>query len=260
MVGRAQAVARMGSAVADRAEAMMRTRPAARGRVTVSKTLLGEVVLVVLLAVTVASSWRDGMPSDQFAGVVSAPVASTDSPQVTGNHLSGKPDLWGSTLPVVAPAPAPQPYIPSAPPVELLIPALNVHRPVEKVGVDEYGTLQLPVNAWDGGWYRWGPVPGAPGDAVIEGHAGYPKQPLMFGKLATLQPGDKIVVVLADGSRQLFLVASMGTVPAGSAPAGLGSFSGRPRLTLVTCTGHFDKKNFWYSDRLLLEATYAGLA
>ena len=259
MVGYARAVARMGSLVADRSEAILRTWPAVLRRVPVSTSLLGEAVLVVLLAVTVASSWRDGMPTDQQADLVAPPVT-IDSPQVTGNNLSGKPDWWGSKLPVVPPALASQPYAPAAPPVQLLISRLDVHRAVEKVGVDEFGTMQLPVNAWNAGWYRWGPVPGAPGDAVIEGHAGYPKQPMIFGKLATLHPGDKIVVVLADGSRQLFIVASMRSVPAGSAPAGLGSFSGKPRLTLVTCTGHFDKKNYWYSDRLLLEATYAGLA
>ena len=260
MVGCAQAVARMGSLVADRAEALVRTWPRALGRVSISTSLLGEVVLAALLAVTVASSWRDGMPTDQLADLVAPPLASIDAAQVSGNNLSGKPDWWGSKLPVVLPASAQQAYVPSAPPAQLLIPALDVHRAVEMVGVDEFGTLKLPVNAWNAGWYRWGPVPGAPGDAVIEGHAGYPKQPMIFGKLATLHPGDKIVVVLADGSRQLFIVASMRSVPAGSAPAGLGSFSGKPRLTLVTCTGHFDKKNYWYSDRLLLEATYAGLA
>jgi LPXTG-site transpeptidase (sortase) family protein len=237
--------------MADRAGALMRTWPAALSRVTVSKSLLGEVLLAVLLAVTVATSWRDGMPTDQLADLVAPPVTTIDSAQVPGS---------GSKLPAAQPAPAPQPYMPSAAPVQLLISSLDVHRAVEKVGVDEFGTMKLPVNAWNAGWYRWGPVPGAPGDAVIEGHAGYPKQPMIFGKLATLRRGDKIVVVLADGSKQLFIVASMRSVPAGSAPAGLASFSGKPRLTLVTCTGHFDKKNYWYSDRLLLEATYAGLA
>jgi LPXTG-site transpeptidase (sortase) family protein len=103
-------------------------------------------------------------------------------------------------------------------------------------------------------------VPGARGDAVIEGHAGAPRHPLLFGKLATLKPGDQIIVVHADGTRRLFLVVSMTTVPAGSAPSGLAEPAGPPRLTLVTCTGHFDKKSFWYSDRLLVEARYAGLA
>jgi sortase (surface protein transpeptidase) len=83
---------------------------------------------------------------------------------------------------------------------------------------------------------------------------------MIFGKLDTLHRDDRIVVVLADGSRRLFLVDSMRTVPAGVAIPGLADPYGSPRLTLITCTGHFDKKNKWFSDRLVLEARYAGLA
>ena len=82
---------------------------------------------------------------------------------------------------------------------------------------------------------------------------------MIFGKLAKLQPGAQIIVVLADGTRRLFLVVSMKSVAAGSYPSGLAEPSGPPRLTLVTCTGHFDKRSFWYSERLLVEAKYAGL-
>jgi sortase (surface protein transpeptidase) len=149
--------------------------------------------------------------------------------------------------------------MPTAPPVQLLIPLLDVHRAVEKVGFDQFGTMNLPVNAWKAGWFEYGPVPGAPGDAVIEGHSGYPGKPLIFGKLYTLRPGDRIVVVLADGSRRLFIVVSMATVPADSAPPGLADPYGPPRLTLITCTGSFDKKSYSSSERLLLEARYAGL-
>jgi Sortase (surface protein transpeptidase) len=234
---------------------MIRAWPAAVGRAQISTQLLGEVVLVVLLVVTAASSWRDGIPTDEFADQL-APTAYTD---VSGNGMTGTTHLR-PPLPVVTPDPPPQPRGPTAPPVQLLIPLLDVHRAVEKIGVDQFGTLNLPVNAWNAGWYKGGPVPGAPGDAVIEGHAGYPGQPMIFGKLATLRRGDRIVVVLADGSRRLFLVVSMRSVPAGSAPSGLAEPSGPPRLTLVTCTGHFDKKSYWYSERLLVEATYAGLA
>ena len=163
-------------------------------------------------------------------------------------------------MPVVAPEPSPLPQGPISPPVQILIPFIDVHRAVEKVGADQNGVLDLPVNAWNAGWYKWGPVPGARGDAVIEGHSGYPGKPLIFGKLATLRPRDKIIVVLADGSRRLFLVVSMRSVPAGSYPSGLAEPAGPARLTLVTCTGHFDKKTFWSSERLLLEARYAGLA
>jgi sortase (surface protein transpeptidase) len=228
---------------------MVRTWPVAVGHVQLSRVLLGQVALALLLAATVTSSWRDGLPTDQLADLVAPPPAA-----VADKEVAGKPQS-GSRVPVIT-----RPKAPTAAPVQLLIPFIDVHRAVEKVGVDYDGVMQLPVNAWNAGWYEWGPVPGAPGDAVIEGHSGYPGKPLIFGKLATLRLGDRIVVVLADGTHRLFLVVSMRSVPAGSAPPGLASFSGAPRLTLITCTGQFDKKTYQSSERLLVEARYAGLA
>jgi sortase (surface protein transpeptidase) len=82
---------------------------------------------------------------------------------------------------------------------------------------------------------------------------------LIFGKLLTLKQGDRIVVVLGDGTRRLFLVESMAKVPVGTAPAGMGEPYGLPRLTLITCTGYFNKNSYSYSERLVVEASYAGL-
>jgi LPXTG-site transpeptidase (sortase) family protein len=220
-------------------------------RVHVSRRLLGEVLVAVLLTVSLAFTWRDGVPTDGYVD--------TSGPSPSGIAAMQVVSLAGR-LPVVAPAPAPQPLVPTAQPVELLIPSLDVHRPVEMVGTDQFGVMNLPVNAWNGGWYTGSPVPGAPGDAVIEGHAGYPGKPMMFGKLATLHRGDRIIVVLADGSKQLFLVVSIRIVPIGLAPPGMAAYTGPARLTLITCTGSFDKKSYSYSNRLLLEARYAGLA
>ena len=240
---------------------MIRTWPSLANLAHLPTRLVGEVILAALIVAALAFSPRDGVPTSGFVSTA-APASGQSgiaSMQVSGNNLSGKPIL-ASTLPVVGPAPPPEPRIPTSAPVELLIPTLDVHRAVEKIGVNALGVMNLPVNAWNAGWYKGGPVPGAPGDAVIEGHAGYPGQPMIFGKLATLKPGDQIIVVHADGTRRLFLVTSMRSVPADSFPSGLAEPSGPARLTLVTCTGHFDKKNFWYSDRLLVEARYAGLA
>jgi LPXTG-site transpeptidase (sortase) family protein len=238
---------------------MIWARPAIVVRAHLSTRLVGEVLLVLMLAVTAASTWRDGMPTDGLVDLATPPRDGIAALEVSGNNLSGKPH-WGAPLPVVDPAPAPEPRIPTAPPAQLLIPLLDVHRPVEKVGVNQYGVMNLPVNSWNAGWYKGGPVPGAPGDSVIEGHAGYPGQPMIFGKLVDLHRGDKIIVVLSDGSRQLFLVETTKSFPADTAIPGLADPYGDPRLTLITCTGHFDKKNHWFSDRLVLQARYAGLA
>jgi Sortase domain len=229
-------------------------------RVHSSAQVLGQVVLGVLLLSALAFTPRDG--------VLASPDASL-GPNVRFHASLGEQPSFGLTLPGLSnlsawasasgAAVSSKALIPTAPPAQLLIPSLNVHRAVEGVGVNRFGVMNLPVNGWNAGWYKAGPVPGAPGDAVIEGHAGYPNQPMIFGRLSTLKSGDQIVVVLADGSKRLFVVVSKATFPVGSAPPGMGEPYGLPRLTLITCTGSFDANSFSYSRRLVVEASYAGL-
>ncbi len=215
------------------------------------------IAFAAVLALTLGFSWRDGAGGDEPANPV-APAPADDGPGYAAGHYLGSGARFGPLAPPdAAPAPA---RVPTARPVQLLIPALDVHRAVESVGASRGGVLNLPVNAWNAGWYSGGPVPGAPGDAVIEGHAGYPGKPLLFGRLAMLKPGDRIIVVLADGTRELFLVDSITTVPVGSAPPGMAEPYGLPRLTLITCTGYFDQNSYSYARRLVLNASYAGLA
>jgi hypothetical protein len=226
------------------------------GRAHNSARLAGEGVLAAMLVATLVFSPRDGAPverSDVFAVPMPTLMSPFGQAALPDSHSLA---ALATTTEVSVSAKA---LIPTAPPAQLLIPALNVHRAVETVGADRSGVMNLPVNAWNAGWYKGGPIPGAPGDAVIEGHAGYPDQPMIFGKLVNLHAGDQIIVVLSDGSRRLFLVDSMATVPVGSAPAGMAEPYGPPRLTLITCTGHFDQNSYSYSSRLVLEASYAGV-
>jgi LPXTG-site transpeptidase (sortase) family protein len=215
--------------------------------------LLGEVVAAVVLVAALVFTWSDGPPADDSVDpVIRAPAFSAS--------VAGYADPAHDRTPVAPPAPAPEPPVPTAPPVMVLIPSINVHRPVEAVGVDNHGAMENTVNLWNAGWYKGGPVPSAPGDAVIEGHAGYPDAPLLFGRLPRLHAGDKIVVILADGTRRLFLVDSLSIWPAGTGPPGMGEPYGPPRLTLITCTGPFDDHYKTYADRLAVEASYAGQA
>jgi hypothetical protein len=231
--------------------------------VRLSAQRMGELALGGLLVATLAFSPRDAAPSagydDAWTTQVVTPYqsASIDQPQF-GSTLPGLQRVTGLAQ-AGGVAISSKALIPTSPPAQLLIPTLNVHRAIEGVGTNRFGMMDLPVNGWNAGWYNRGPIPGAPGDAVIEGHAGYPDQPMMFGKLATLKRGDKVFVVLANGSRRLFLISSMTTVAGGVAPPGLAEPYGPPRLTLITCTGHFDADNHYYSQRLVVEATYAGI-
>jgi sortase (surface protein transpeptidase) len=242
-------------------QAALKTWPLLAHRARPSAKLLGEVVLGVLLVAALAFSPRDGVPTDDYVwpaqSVFHVQPSLVEQPQLglTLPDLRSLSDLaraGGQSISAKA-------LTPTARPVQILIPALDVHRPVEVVGVNRSGVMNVPVNAWNAGWYNGGSIPGAPGDAVIEGHAGYPDQPMIFSKLATLRRGDQIVVVLADGSRRLFLVDSMANVPVGAPVPGLAEPYGPPRLTLVTCSGHFDAKSYTYSMRLVVEASYAGI-
>ena len=215
------------------------------------------VAFAIVLSLTLGFSWRDGTAGGDDVNVGTAAPSYGATTSATARNLHSRMPLLVPGGTKTGPAQAP---IPTARPVQLLIPALDVHRAIEGVGVNRAGVLNQPVNSWNAGWYTGGPVPGAPGDAVIEGHAGYPGQPMIFGRLVMLKPGDRIIVVLADGTRQLFLVDSSTTVPVGSAPPGMAEPYGPPRLTLITCTGHFDQNSYSYSRRLVLYASYAGLA
>jgi Sortase domain len=224
-----------------------------------SAHVLGEVALAVLLLATLGLTSHDAVsasPDSLLGPNVRFHASLAEQPSI-GLALPGMTNLSGlaaaSGVEISSNA-----LIPTAPPAQLLIPSLNVHRAVEGVGVNRSGVMNVPLNAWNAGWYNGGPVPGAPGDAVIEGHAGYPGQPMIFGKLSTLRPGDQVVVVLADKSRRLFLVSSMTTVSFGVAPNGFAEVGGPPRLTLITCTGSFDANTFSYSRRLVVELSYAG--
>jgi LPXTG-site transpeptidase (sortase) family protein len=226
-----------------------------------SAHVLGEVALAVLLLATLGLTSHDAVSAspDSLLGPNVRFHASLAEQPSFGLALPGMSNLSGSAAASGVEISS-NALIPTAPPAQLLIPSLNVHRPVEGVGTNRFGVMNLPVNGWDAGWYKYGPIPGAPGDAVIEGHAGFPDQPMIFGKLSTLKAGDQVLVVLADKTQRLFVVVSKTTVPVGVAPAGFGEPYGPPRLTLITCTGSFDANTFSYSRRLVVELSYAGLA
>ena len=193
----------------------------------------------------------------QGAGSV---TASTAGPVVKPSRIAslalpdGSPDVRDPGRVAVAPV------IPLAPPVRLLIPALGVDAPVEALGVDRSGAMATPRNIWNAGWYSPGPSPGAPGDAVFDGHVGLPGSPLVFSGLPRLAIGSDVIAVLADGTRSLFSVSAAQTWPATSHPPGLFSAEGQPRLSLITCTGKYDRFSQTYADRLIVEATYVGTA
>ena len=166
----------------------------------------------------------------------------------SGHHASS-PAAAAAT-----PTPTRQPHVPA----QLVIPKINVNAAVEQVGVDQSNNMAVPSKTTDVAWYKFGPKPGQPGDAVIDGHLDWYNGPAVFWSLSKLQAGDEIDVMGQDGAKLRFQVSETQSVAYTSHPAGLFATSGTPRLSLITCAGSWDKNKKIYSERLIVDATYIG--
>ncbi len=138
-------------------------------------------------------------------------------------------------------------------PQSLVIPSIPVQARIEAVRATPDGALDVPRLPEEVGWYRDGPLPGAPGDAVIDGHLDSPKGPAIFWRLGELRPGSRLEIVTRKGQRLRFRVDRLDTYPVSQPPADLFMTSGARRLTLITCAGSWDGSD--YSQRLLVTAS-----
>jgi sortase (surface protein transpeptidase) len=143
-------------------------------------------------------------------------------------------------------------------PVRLRIPSIGVDAELESVGVDERGNLAAPSDPRKAAWYREGPAPGEPGDAVIDGHLDWTTGPAVFWDLERVQAGDEIDVVFQAGVSARFAVADSARYPYDSHPSGLFSTDGPARLSLITCAGSWDRGRRTYLERLIVHASYLG--
>ena len=145
-----------------------------------------------------------------------------------------------------------------APPVAVHVPAIGVDAPLDPLGRNPDGTIQLP--AWGrAGWWAGGPKPGQPGPAVILGHVDSPDGPAVFRRLGELGAGDEVAVTLADGSTVRFAVERVERHPKTAFPTeAVYGPSLEAGLRLVTCGGEFDRATGHYVDNVVVFAAPAG--
>jgi hypothetical protein len=138
-------------------------------------------------------------------------------------------------------------------PVTLQIPALGLSVPVGSLGLNFDGTVQVPPDSTQVGWYRLGPTPGQVGSAVMLGHVDSVLGPGVFFRLRTLVAGDQLDVGLADGTTTRFTVNSVAEYSKLQFPAQrvYGS-NGSSSLQLVTCGGVFDHQTGSYLSNIVV--------
>jgi sortase (surface protein transpeptidase) len=146
-----------------------------------------------------------------------------------------------STNPPAALAPIVTPLIDRSVPLELRIPAIGLSTSLSTLGLNLNGTVQVPSDIQQAGWYRFGPTPGQTGSAVILGHVDSYRGPAVFYKLRNLVAGDFIDVTLTDGATALFKVTSVAMYLKSAFPSqAVYASHGSSALQLVTCGGVFD--------------------
>jgi Sortase domain len=147
------------------------------------------------------------------------------------------------------------------PPVRVELPALGVAAEVDQVGVADDGQMDLPPDPDRVGWYRFGPAPGEDqGSAVLAAHVDSRRYGLgQFARLRESSPGDRVVVVLADGrSVEHEVVEVRSESKAVVQLDALFRREGEPSLVLVTCGGVYDADARSYEDNVVVTAVPVG--
>lgn len=178
-----------------------------------------------------------------------------------------------STAPTPAAAPVPdvplqdaalgaQPAVAAAPaPTRVTVPDLGIDMPVDPVGVEDDGTMEIPQDADRAGWYRFGPAPADPeGATVVAAHVdSWTTGVGPFSLLRDVAVGARVELTTADGTVHAYTVQEVVQVPKGDAPVERWfDRSGAPRIVLVTCGGAFDREVGHYSDNVAVTAVPVG--
>ncbi len=138
-------------------------------------------------------------------------------------------------------------------PVTLRVPAIGLSTPVSTLGLTADGSVQVPSDIVQVGWFRLGPTPGQLGSAVILGHVDNYTGPGVFFQLRTLAPGDEVDVDLADGITARFVVNAVVMYSKAQFPADrVYASHGSSALQLVTCGGTFDHQTGHYLSNVVV--------
>lgn len=165
---------------------------------------------------------------------------------------SGPPPAPGSAAATAAEVQA------ASRPARIRIPSLQVDASIIDRGLQPDGTMQVPPDAKDAGWYTRSPIPGQTGPAVIAAHVNWKGVDGPFAHIDQLKADDEVVIVHDNGATDTFAVTKVETFPKESFPTeAIYGDTVEPELRLVTCGGSFDADAHSYRDNVI---TFAKLA
>ncbi|MET2010362.1 class F sortase [Microbacterium chocolatum] len=197
-----------------------------------------------------------------LAAAVLLPIILTSCTTGDTTDAAPAPPATASASPAPAspatPAPAPSPSVEQPPPAQVTIPAIDLAEPLIDLGLQADGSMEVPVDFDDVGWYTPGGRPGGRGPVVIAGHVDSPTGPAVFLRLHELVPGDAVTVTAADGSVHEYVVTEVRDVAKNAFPtAEVFGATAADTLRLITCGGLFDTAAASYTDNRIVFAERA---
>lgn len=143
-------------------------------------------------------------------------------------------------------------------PDRIVIPAIGVDAALIDLARGADGVLAAPpADQLDkAGWYANGTIPGETGPAVIAGHVDWVDRVAVFHRLGELRPGDRITVLLHDGSAARFAVDEVRSVSKDRFPtAAVYGPTPDAQLRVITCGGPWDDARDIYSENVVVSAS-----
>lgn len=234
------------------------------GRTPERSFALGGLLLVLGLVITVAGfvtlsharvdRGPAAVTSDPIADSTSDPIADSapESPPLSREattDAAGDSDTAGDSAASASQAPRP---------VGIRIPTISVDADMIALGLRDDGSIEVPTDFAQTGWWADGPEPGEPGPAVVLGHVDSRSGPAVFFSLSDLVPNDEVIIERADGSSVAYKVDRIEQHPKDRFPTD-SVYGDTPdaQLRLVTCGGEFDRSERSYRDNIVVFASLA---
>ena len=191
---------------------------------------------------------------DHLTDIISTQsLPTTTTTTITSDDAVGIEPLWpGGTVNGVAE------NFQAADPVTIRIPSIQVEAPIIGLGLRDDGSIEVPEDTDQTGWWRDGPEPGEKGPSVILGHVDSRVGPAVFFRLTELKAGDRIHIDREDGTTVTYAVESSEHHAKDDFPTdAVYGATDEPTLRLVTCGGDFDRNARSYIDNLIVFASLA---
>lgn len=182
-------------------------------------------------------------------GCTTAPVDSAPAPPT----VAASPAASGPPAPTASASPSPTGV--ATDPTRVVIPALDLDEPLIDLGLAADGSMEVPEDYAEVGWFTGGGRPGGTGPTVIAAHVDSPTGPAVFQRLREVVVGDVVQVFGADGSVHTYRVVETADYPKAQFPtARVFGATARDELRVITCGGVFDRAAGSYVDNRVVFA------